>query len=79
MDEIAEEPPRPLGDTIAEIMASIARVIGQSAPKAISVHSISDASDEDMSGSEGYDAFEDYDAIATEYIESNSIKGKLQE
>ncbi|KAF9481500.1 hypothetical protein BDN70DRAFT_876298 [Pholiota conissans] len=78
VDEIAEEPPRPLGDTIAEIMASVARVIGNSAPKVQSANS-SDASDEEMSDNEGYDAFDDYDGAATDDVEHHSILGKLQE
>ncbi|KAF8968508.1 hypothetical protein BDZ97DRAFT_1798782 [Flammula alnicola] len=81
VDEIAEEPPRPLGETIAELAASVARVVGSAAPKAVATHhEDTDESDgEGQSESEGYDPFEDYDDIGAAPVEPDSVMSKLQQ
>lgn len=75
IDEIAEEPPRPLGETLFELMASVARVIGQAVAKPITPSS----SDESDDGAEDYDAFDDYDDIGSLHVAADSIMSKLQQ
>lgn len=81
IDEIAEEPPRSLGETVLELMASIGRVIGSAVQKTASRQHEAESEDEDghSSGAEDYDAFEDYDDIAAAPVEPDSIMAKLQE
>jgi len=80
VDELAEEPPRPLGQTVQELVASVAKVVNASTKKP--VITISD-SDEDAhssgGGSDDYDAFDDYDDIAPVHVEEDSIMATLQE
>ncbi|KAF8881664.1 hypothetical protein CPB84DRAFT_1817227 [Gymnopilus junonius] len=78
VDEIAEEPPRSLGETVMELMASIGRVIGSAAQKVASRQHEAESEEED-SGAEDYDAFDDYDDIAAAPAEPDSIMSKLQE
>lgn len=75
IDDIAEEPPRPLGETVYELMASVARIAGQAPPKAMAPSS----SEESDGESEGYDAYEDYDDLGGVHAEQNSVMSKLQE
>ena len=75
VDEAAEEPPRTIGDTIGELMASLSRTIG-SAP--IQYEIVSD--DEDaQSSAPDYDAYDYYDDIGSAPVEPNSVKANLQE
>ena len=83
MDELAEEPPRTLGQTVQELFASVAKVVNAGTSKnVITIRDDSD-SDEDAhlsaGGSEDYDAFEDYDDIGIAPVEHDSIMEKLQE
>jgi len=80
VDEIAEEPPRTLGSTVAELVASVARVIGgPSLQKAHATHHSSEEEDED-SGDEEYDAFDDYDdMMGAAVAEPDSVLAKLQQ
>jgi ubiquitin-conjugating enzyme E2 Q len=82
VDELAEEPPRPLGQTVQELVASVAKVVN--APTSKPVITIRDDSDSDEdahssgAGSENYDAFEDYDDIGAAPVEEDSIMATLQ-
>lgn len=75
VDEAAEEPPRTIGDTIDEMMASLSRTIGLAS---IRYDTVTD--DEDAhSDSADFDAYDDYDDIESAPVEPNSVMAKLQE
>ena len=74
-DEVAEETPRTIGDTIGKMMASLSRIVGS-----VPMHYETVTDDEDAQSSVAdYDAYDDYDDIGIAPIEPNSIKAKLQE
>lgn len=76
VDEVSEEAPRTIGDTVGEIMASLSRVTG-SAP--IQYETVSDCDDEDtQSSAADYDDYDDYDDIESVPTEPNFVKAKLQ-
>ena len=82
MDELAEEPPRTLGQTVQELLASVAAVVNAGTTKTvITIHDSDSDEDAHLSGggSEDYDAFEDYDDIGVAPVEHDSIMAKLQE
>ena len=83
VDEIAEEPPRTLGQTVQELLASVAKVVNAGTSRTVITIRDESDSDEDAhssgGGSEDYDAFEDYDDIGVEHVEHDSIMAKLQE
>ncbi|KDR71552.1 hypothetical protein GALMADRAFT_253891 [Galerina marginata CBS 339.88] len=82
VDEVAEEPPRPLGKTITELVASVGRVVGSVTQKVMAKQQREDSSeDEDghSTGVEDYDAFDEYDDIAGAPVEPDSVMEKLQE
>lgn len=56
INDLADEAPRPLGETIARFAASVARVVAKSRK---------DDTESESGGSDGYDAFEDYDDVGT--------------
>ena len=75
VDEGAEEPPRTIGDTISEMMASLSRVIGSVPTK---YETLTDDEDAQSSAAD-YDGYDEYDDIGIAPVEPNSIKAKLQE
>lgn len=78
VDEVVEESPKPLGETVMEILASVGRVIGFAAKKLeVNHHEDSGDDDEGHSGDD-YD-YEDYDEIGEVPVESESVMAKLQE
>ena len=82
VDELAEEPPRTLGQTVQELLASVAAVVNAGTTKTvITIHDSDSDEDAHLSGggSEDYDAFEDYDDIGVAPVEHDSIMAKLQE
>lgn len=79
VDEIAEESPKPLGETVIEMLASVGRVVGSAAQK-VAPNQQEDSSDDDEGHSgDDYDAYEDYDDIGAAPAESDSVLAKLQE
>lgn len=56
INDLADEAPRPLGEAIARFAASVARVVAKSRK---------DDTESESGGSDGYDAFEDYDDVGT--------------
>lgn len=54
INDLADEAPRPLGETIARFAAAVARVVAKSRK---------DDTESESGGSDGYDAFEDYDDV----------------
>jgi ubiquitin-conjugating enzyme E2 Q len=82
VDELAEEPPRTLGQTVQKLFASVATVVNAGTTKTvITIHDSDSDEDAHLSGggSEDYDAFEDYDDIGVAPVEHDSIMAKLQE
>jgi len=81
VDEISEEPPKPLGRTVRDLVVSVARVVSTQLSKSKS-QTHGDTTDEDMEAnsdeSDDYDAF-DEDDIDVAPVEPDSIKAKLQE
>jgi len=82
VDEISEEPPKPLGRTVRDLVISIAQVVWTqlSKPKP---QASGDTTDEDMGassdGADDYDVFDEDDDIGVAPVEPDSIKAKLQE
>lgn len=75
VDEVGEEGPRNIGDTIGEMMASLSRIMS-SAP----IHYETASEDEDnQSSAADYEPYDAYDEIVSLSVEPNSIKAKLQE
>ena len=74
-DEVVEDDPRTIGDTIGKMMSSLSRIIGS-----VPMHYETVSDDEDAQSSVAdFDAYDEYDDIGIAPIEPNSIKAKLQE
>lgn len=82
VDEISEEPPKPLGRTVRDLVLSVAQVLSAQ-PSKPKPQASGDTTDEDMEansdGADDYDAFDEEDDIGVAPGESDSIKAKLQE
>ncbi|KAF9566809.1 hypothetical protein CPC08DRAFT_703781 [Agrocybe pediades] len=87
VDDIAEYPPRPLGETVAALVVAVSQVIsgstgGQRQRVDATYHSSEDEQDEYSSEGEGYEAFEDYDDMmmgSSAVFEQDSVLARLQQ
>lgn len=82
VDDIAEETSKPLGKTVVDMVASVARVLGSASQMIVSKKREEESSEEEEEdeghSGDDYDAF-DYDDLGEEQAEPDSLMAKLQQ
>lgn len=78
IDEISEEPPRPLGCAIRTFVHSVARVVSATASKVVA-STLDEVTDEEEANSDGEDDFDAFDFDDDVPPESNLNMIKVQE
>lgn len=78
VDELPEQPPSTIGETVQKMMGSIARTM-LSKPSIAKPQAESEDEEDEGEDSDGFDTFEDYDDIGTITAEPDSVMATLQQ